>query len=345
MLEKPDISEPLLTACLLDHYGLAAAEIVFLPIGADENTAVYRLVADDRAPYFLKVRGGNVDESSAMVPKFLSDQGIKQIIAPIETMKQQLWASFDRYNLVLYPFIEGRSGCDVELSDRNWVDLGIGLRAIHNAVLPSAIMSRLRHETYSSQWREMAKTFLARNEVLLVDSPAAKLAAFLRSKHEEILNLVERAEQLALVLQTETPEFVLCHADIHAGNVLIDMKGDLHIVDWDTAVLAATERDLMFVGAGVGGIWNNPKDEALFYQGYGQTKTDPLALAYYRYERIVEDIAVTCQEIVSTDMGHEDSEERLRQLTSQFLPHNVVEIAYQTEDRLPPGPRYSQRLI
>jgi spectinomycin phosphotransferase len=339
MLEKPDIPESLITACLLEHYGLAAAQTVFLPIGADENTAVYRLVADDGAPYFLKVRRGDFDETSATVPKFLSDQGIKQIIAPIETMKQQLWASFDRYNLVLYPFIEGRSGFDVELSDRNWVDLGIGLRAIHNTVLPPAIMSRLRHETYSSQWREMVKTFLARNEVFFVDSPAAKLAAFLRTKHEEILNLVERAEQLALVLQTETPEFVLCHADIHAGNVLIDMKDDLYIVDWDTAVLAARERDLMFIGAGVGGIWNNPRDEALFYQGYGQTKTNPLRLAYYRYERIVEDIAVTCQEVFSADMGDKDSEERFWQLTSQFLPHNVVEMAYQTEDRLPPGLR------
>jgi spectinomycin phosphotransferase len=261
------------------------------------------------------------------------------------TMKQQLWASFDRYNLVLYPFIEGRSGFEIELSDRNWVDLGIGLRAIHNAVLPSAIMSRLRHETYSSQWREMMKTFLARNEVLFVGSPTAKLAAFLRTKHEEILNLVERAEQLALVLQTEIPEFVLCHADIHAGNVLIDVKDELYIVDWDTAVLAAKERDLMFIGAGVGGVWNNPKDEALFYQGYGQTKPDPLPLAYYRYERIVEDIAVMCQQIFSTGISHKDGEEGFRQLTSQFLPHNVVEMAYQTENRLPPPLRYSQRSV
>jgi spectinomycin phosphotransferase len=345
MLDKPNISEPLMAACLLEHYGLAAAKIVFLPIGADENTAVYHLVADHRAPYFLKVRSGDFDETSATLPKFLADQGIKQIIAPIETIKQQLWASFDRYNLVLYPFIEGRSGFDVELSDRNWVDLGIVLRAIHDAILPSTIMLRLRRETYPSQWRDMVKTFLARNEVPFVDSPAAKLAAFLRTRHEEILKLVERAEQLALVLQTQTPEFVLCHADIHAGNVLIDMKDDLYIVDWDTAVLAVKERDLMFVGAGVGGTWSDPKDEAPFYQGYGQTKTDPLALAYYRYERIVEDIAVMCQQMFSKGVGHKDSEEGFRQLTSQFLPNHVVEMAYQMEDRLPPGHRYSQRSI
>ena len=42
----------------------------------------------------------------------------------------------------------------------------------------------------------------------------------------------------------------------------------------------------MFIGDGVGGIWNSAPEEALFYQGYGQTEIHPAALAYYRFERI-----------------------------------------------------------
>ena len=57
------------------------------------------------------------DEVSATLPKFLSDQGIPQIVPPIDTMQQQLWASFDRYNLVLYPFVEGSTGFGIDLSD------------------------------------------------------------------------------------------------------------------------------------------------------------------------------------------------------------------------------------
>ena len=125
----------------------------------------------------------------------------------------------------------------------------------------------------------------------------------------------------------------MCHADIHAGNVLIDAKDDLYIVDWDTAMLAPKERDLMFVGGGVGGTWNKAKDEASFYQGYGQTETEQAAIAYYRYERIVEDIAVTSQQICSTDMGCADREQSLRHLTRQFAPNDVVEMAYHSEDR------------
>ena len=42
------------------------------------------------------------------------------------------------------------------------------------------------------------------------------------------------------------------------------------------------------------GMWCNPRED-LFYQGYGQTEVDPVALAYYQVERVVVDIAVTCE--------------------------------------------------
>ena len=338
MLENPNVSETQIRSCLVEHYGLATAQIAFLPIGADKDTAVYRVIAQDGTAYFLKLRRGDVEETSAVLPKFLGDQGVKQAIAPIETIEQRPTSSFEHYRLVLFPFVEGRSGFDVELSDRNWADLGIGLRAIHSVAVPPAILRQLQRETYSAHWRETVKAILAGIDEETADPIAAELTGFLRAKHDEILNIIDRAERLATGLQGRPTEFVLCHADIHAGNVLIDAKDDLYIVDWDTAVLAPKERDLMFVGGGVGGTWNEAKDEARFYQGYGQTKTDRTALAYYRYERIVEDIAVTSQQIRSTDMGRDDRNEGLRQLTRQFGPNDVVEMAYRSEVGLKPKP-------
>jgi spectinomycin phosphotransferase len=73
----------------------------------------------------------------------------------------------------------------------------------------------------------------------------------------------------------------------------------------------------------------------LFYQGYGPTQIDATALAYYRCERIVQDIAAYCEQILLTDEGGEDRENGLRQLTRQFLPGGVVEIAFRSEKNIP----------
>ncbi|MCX6030017.1 MAG: hypothetical protein NT169_12070 [Chloroflexi bacterium] len=78
MLEKTDLQDERIVACLRDEYGLRVVQVAFLPLGADLNTAVYRVVADDGTPYFLKLRGGVFDETSVALPKFLSDQGIAQ---------------------------------------------------------------------------------------------------------------------------------------------------------------------------------------------------------------------------------------------------------------------------
>jgi spectinomycin phosphotransferase len=90
----------------------------------------------------------------------------------------------------------------------------------------------------------------------------------------------------------------------------------------------------MFIGGGIGWVWNTPREEALFYLGYGPTEIDPVALAYYRFERIVEDIAVYCEQLLLTNEGGQDREQSYRYLQSNFLPNGTIEIAYQSDATL-----------
>ena len=113
----------------------------------------------------------------------------------------------------------------------------------------------------------------------------------------------------------------MCHSDIHAGNILIGADDAFYIVDWDNPILAPKERDLMFVGGGQGFTGHTPQEEeTLFYRGYGETQIDPVALAYYRYERIIQDIAVYCEQLFLSDEGGEDRAQALRHFASNFLP-------------------------
>ncbi|MHB0877651.1 MAG: phosphotransferase [Anaerolineae bacterium] len=332
MLEKPDIADEAIIACLWDHYGLSIREVTFLPLGADRNTAVYRAVATDETPYFVKLRRGAFDETAVTLPKFYSDQGVAEIIAPLVARTGRLWVRLGTQALIVYPFVEGRDAYEVDLSDRQWVELGTALRAIHTAAVPLALTSRIRRETYSPVWRESVKRFVAHLDDEPVDAVAAKLTAYLRARRDLIRDLVGRAERLALALQARSGDYIVCHSDIHAGNILITANGALYIVDWDEPILAPKERDLMYVGGGLMGTGHSPPEEvALFYQGYGPTAVDAVPLAYYRYERIVQDIAAYCEQLLLTDEGGEDREQSFGYLVSSFRPGGVLEVAYSSD--------------
>ncbi len=337
MLEKPNLQDEKIISCLQDKYRLYSAQITFLPLGADQNTAVYRVVADDAKSYFLKLRSGVFDPTSVALPRFFSDQGIEHIITPLTAQTGQLWANLDAFTTILYPFVDGHDGYDVALSERQWYDFGATLKRIHSTVVPADLRGHIRKETYTAQWRESAKMSLARVEGNRFDDPVAvKAAAFMRAKRTEVLDLVERAEQLAQALQAHPPEFIVCHSDIHAGNILVDATSDaFYIVDWDDPILAPKERDLMYIGGGQGFVGHTPQEEEiLFYRGYGQTQINPVALAYYRYERIVQDIAIYCEQLLLTTEGGEDREQSLHYLMSNFFPNGVIEIAYQSDRTL-----------
>lgn len=104
------------------------------------------------------------------------------------------------------------------------------------------------------------------------------------------------------------------------------------MVDWDTLIFAPKERDLMFIGGGLGDSGYTPQEEvALFYQGYGKTQIDPIALAYYRHERIIEDIAIICEQILSSNKGGKDRAQALASLKSNYLPNGTIEVARRSD--------------
>lgn len=341
MLEKPAVPDEVLLASLRDHFGVRATEIAFLPIGNDVDTAVYRVTADNAIPYFLKLRSwrrsGRFDATTVTIPHFLHDQGIAQIIAPIPTRERQLWARLDAFAVILFPFVTGQNGFAAPLSERQWIEFGATLKGIHTVVVPPTLSAQIPQETYAPLWRDRVKALQGQvKETAFTEPLAAELAAFLNAKSDVISHMVARADALGDALHARPPAHVLCHADIHAANVLIDTNGALYIIDWDTLILAPKERDLMFIGGGIGGAWNSAWEEALFYRGYGQTDIDRVALAYYRFERILEDIVEFCERLL-TDEGGADRAVGLGKFRRAFQPDNVVAIAYATDTRSHPG--------
>ncbi len=330
-LLKPFFSNQRIIDCLSTYYGIELATLTFLPVGADMNASVYKAEAYNKTSYFVKLKRGYYHDIGVDIVELLHNAGIHQVILPIKTDHSHASQLIDDFTLIVYPFIEGQNGFNRTLTDEQWLTLGKTLRQVHEIDVPLSMQQRVRRETYSSKWREIVRSLYTFIEVEPIDDEIAlKLWAFMKENMLAIHRLVERAEQLAKVLQNESPKFVLCHSDIHGGNVLIDRNNTIYIVDWDDPIMAPKERDLMFIGGGVANVWNKLQEEALFYKGYGKTEINKAILAYYRHERIVEDIALYSQSLLLTGTGDENKAEMYKYFIAMFEPKGVVDIAFKT---------------
>jgi spectinomycin phosphotransferase len=330
MLEPPNLPDETIIAALRERYGLAVTEIAFLPIGNDASAWVYRVNATDGDVYFLKVRKGSLNEPGLLVPRTLHEQGVAHIIPPLPTAAGAVWTALGNFTLILYPFIEGEAAVYAGMEEQHWIAYGAVLRQTHAAVLPPNLTRKMRVETFTPGWIDVVRALGEQmGRRVFADPIEEELAAFWLARRAEIETLVERAEALGQRLRASAPPLVLCHADIHTWNLLIDTGGKLWVVDWDETVLAPKERDLMFVVGGIGRDLVHPHEEAWFFEGYGPVDVDALALAYYRYARAVEDIGSFAEEVFSMeDVGVETKRAAMEFFMLQFEPGNIVSLAH-----------------
>ncbi len=328
MSPKPDVAVRQIASHIRDVYGIDARRII-LAAGGDAEVTVYR-IDSDAGPYFLKLRRDQ--PQSPPLARYLADAGITQVLAPVNARDGHSSSRIGDLTATLFPFVEGENGFLRPLTEEQWTSFGAVLRAVHDANLPPTLSEKMRCETYSNASRSTALGYLAPEPPHSQDDNVAReLISLLASKRRQVKALVEHAEQLAASLRQRALPLVATHGDLHAGNILIDGAASLFIVDWDDAALSAKERDLMFVGGGVGGVWNRAEESVAFYRGYGEVTVDAASLAYHRCQRVVEDVAVYCDRLLLQG-GDEcaEREESLRRFTSAFYPNDVVEIAERT---------------
>lgn len=242
------LSDHSIVDCLNINYGIKVAQLTLLPIGADMNASVYKAETHDKLSYFIKLKRGHHHNISASIITFLHDAGIKHIIPPVKTTLGKSIQHIDSFTLIVFPFIEGHDGFNRDLTHEQWVTLGKEIKKIHNIDVPTSIQLKIRREDFSPKWREAVRSLYIQIESASdIDEISSKLVKLMKSKSLVIHRLVDRAEQLAKKIQDQLPEYVLCHSDIHGGNVLINRNDNIYIVDWDDPIMAPKERDLMFI--------------------------------------------------------------------------------------------------
>lgn len=292
--DDPSLDGDKIVACLGTQYGLAVARVAFLPLDYDLNAAVHEVTTNDGAAYFLKVRAGEVNDAGLLVPQALADLGLPHVLAPLRTRVGALWCRLDgeaEQSVVLYPFVRGASAMEVGLTDDQWRAFGTTLRMVHDCPLGSNNRAGLPVEDFSLPSAALVRRMLGVTGSEIVGSSVAQaFAAFWHAQARRIDWMIGRAEAMGATLARRRFERVFCHADTHAANILVGEDGGIHLVDWDGQRIAPRERDLLFVVGSRIARRVEPREEGFFFEGYGEVGIDPDALAYFRYERIVEDL-------------------------------------------------------
>lgn len=334
----PAVPTEAISAMLAESHGLRVVRAEHLAVGADPDSAPHRVVDADGRSWFLKARRGPFREASAAVPMYLHDVlGIESIMAPIPARSGSPWVDAWGLRWLLFPFLDGVDAFERPLSEANWEALGASSRAMHDATLPEPLTAGGVRESFDPIPRESA----ARLDAAMgapVDERARRFEACWRTHRSTIREVLRRSARLARTLGARAHRLVPTHGDLHAGNVLTHVDGTLTVVDWDTLALAPRERDLMFVGGGVGGVWNEPWQEQAFYRGYGTVDVDPHLLAWYRHERIVHELVELGAAALDPGAEPHDREQAVAWLTELFRPGDVWERADRAWRDLPRPP-------
>jgi len=329
MRKPPGIAEEQLRACLQDQYDLYPVTLEFLPRGLDYNAGVYRVVSEQGAAYLLKVTSRPLYEPRCLVPRYLNEQGITSVVAPIPTRSGALWTQLEEWTVIVYPFIDGDTSL-TGMTNEQWKEVGTIFKRIHQVMLPPFGFESLRKETFDpTEYTRWVRTFEDQHLHSRHDGSGSSraLRADWVAHQSTIHTAVASLEKLAEVLQRRAGPYVISHADLHAANLLRDHAGHVFVIDWDEVMLAPKERDFIFV---------REPQAAAFWEGYGQREIDWVALTYYLWERVVQDLIVCAQDVCFRDDLGEETRADIAQLFHEILAEDqsTIDAAYEASAHL-----------
>jgi spectinomycin phosphotransferase len=329
MREQPGIPEEHLRACLKEQYDLSPVTLEFLPRGHDYNAGVYRIVSEQGTAYLLKATSRSLYEPACLVPYYLRNQGITSVVSPIPTRSSSLWTRLADWTVIVYPWIPGDSSL-TGMTNEQWKEVGSIFKSIHHVRPLTESFPSLRKESFDpadyARWVHTFETQHLYSQHGGSDSERALCASWV-AHQSTIHTAITTLEKLAEMLEASSFPYVICHADLHARNLIRDRAGQVFVIDWDEVMLAPKERDFIFI--------REPLANA-FWDGYGQRDINWMLLSYYLWERVTQDLIENAQNVCFKDDLAEETKAEIAQTFHASLAGRGANIAaaYQASARL-----------
>jgi spectinomycin phosphotransferase len=295
-------------------YGIDIDHIDFLFSGW--GGYCYKITAGSDSQYFLKLNDPDTDDGVAVSSKDfylpLMDQlhrkGIlPDIPHPIPTLDGNFYLNIESQKIVVTNFIEGECIGYGKLSAGIITEMA-GMVGILHSSTPDLIFDHPFIESFKTGFIPMLVEHFGRLETTTnFDCPGILLLQdTLLPWKTNLFKTIKRLSDLQSQVRTKNPIMVVCHTDLHGGNLMRDKNGILYLLDWENAMIAPREQDMIF-------FLGDTDYRELFWTIYlshvGKVEIDPTILAFYFFRRAMEDVAGFVFRIMRGD-GTEDRDQQ-----------------------------------
>ncbi|MDG4781021.1 phosphotransferase [Micromonospora sp. WMMD961] len=322
-------------------FGLSVSALEQVTHGADQHARLWLARTVDDGRYAVKLSGGGT-AAGLVVTAYLADQGVPGIAAPLRTRDGGLFVDHDGCRLSVVPWISDQRALDGPMTDAHWRAYGEVLAAVHAVPVTAELRGLLpaggaAYPSIVASTRAVAERLRDAGR----DDPAGpsvgELAAVWSAAAGQIQLLTREVERLAADRPARPGPDVVCHGDPHLGNLLLGVDGRVWLIDWDDAVLAPPECDLMFVLGGVlafAPVSAAQQEAAL--AGYGVVDIDPARLAWFLAVRALDDLSDWTRQALDPDAERADRDRAariVRGLVSEVGLVTLADVALRSLDR------------
>jgi len=255
--EPHDLDRADLAAALADGWGLADAELEYVPEGGgshhwrclaggerrfvsvDDLTATFHAATDENAAF------ASLERAYGAAGALRDRAGPGFVVAQIPDRDgRRLRRLGCRYTVRVEPVVEGRPGVFGEYSPSDRRSVAELLARLHGATdrVPAGLPDTTDLRIPSRASLEAALAEVGRS---WRSGPFGEPArALLEDRAEDVAARLAGHDTMPARVRGTRDSWVVTHGEPHGGNVIRDPAGDLHLIDWDTAMIAPRERDL-----------------------------------------------------------------------------------------------------
>jgi Ser/Thr protein kinase RdoA (MazF antagonist) len=244
-------------------------------------------------------------------------QLLPAVARPVPTTNGQFALSLDGGLLILFHWIEGQTVGFERLADDVLCKAATAVGKLH-ASTPQIKWTDPPRERFDLPFeRGLRHSLDLLPRITSADSAGKQgLRELLLPRRDEIVHLLGRLRELQARARSVDVEPVICHTDLHGGNMMLDGQGVLHLVDWEGAWLAPPEHDLFFFE------WDERFETHFlphYQDAYRPVRPKGELFAFYHTRRNMEDLAEWVVRILYENNGDDQDREDLEGIVEDCI--------------------------